>query len=461
MEDRMTDARTAKRRGHGRLVVATLALVMVLAGCDWAQFGYSANHTRDNPTEKTIGIDNVASLTATWTGVINLGGSTGNLFFSSPSIANGVVYVGSVDHKLYAFDTAGATGCSGAAPKSCVPMWTAATGGILQSSPAVVDGVVYVASDDSKLYAFDAAGVRNCSGTPKTCSPLWTATTGGSVSSSPAVVNGVVYLGSNDSKLHAFDAAGVRNCSGTPKTCAPLWVGITGGAILSSPAVAKGVVYVASTDSKLYAFDAGGVRNCAGTPKTCAPLWTATTGDFTSSPAVVNGVVYVGTRASVGINALGVYAFDAAGLTNCAGIPKTCSPMWAGITGGDTSSSPAVANGVVYIGRSDGKLYAFDAAGGPNCFGPYCQPLWSTGRMGFLSSPTTANGVVYIGSEDFKLYAFDAAGTTRCSGTPKTCTSLWTAITGGAVLSSPTVANGAIYVGSDDGKLHAFGLAPR
>ena len=182
---------------------------------------------------------------------------------------------------------------------------------------------------------------------------------------------------------------------------------------------------------------------------------------------MVNGVVYVGTRASIGIQALGVYAFDAAGMTNCSGTPKTCAPMWVGITGssaGSTSSSPAVANGVVYVGRDDGKLYAFDAAGGPNCFRPYCLSLWSTttGTTGglMLSSPAVANGIVYVGSQDSKLYAFDAAGTTSCSGAPKTCTSLWTATTGGVVLSSPTVVNGVVYVASDDGKLHAFGLAP-
>jgi len=431
-------------------------------------YGYGASHTRYNPTEKTIGVGNVANLQTIWTGVINPGGPTGNLFFSSPSVANGVAYVGSVDHKLYAFDATGATGCSGT-PKACVPLWTATTGGILQSSPAVVNGVVYVASDDSKMYAFDAAGVTKCSGSPKTCAPLWTATTGGSISSSPAVVNGVVYVGSNDSKLRAFDAAGVTNCSGTPKTCSPMWVGSTGGIIGHAPAVANGVVY-ASNDTKLYAFDAAGTMNCAGTPKTCAPLWTATTGDFTSSPSVVNGLVYVGTRASTGINALGVYAFDAAGTTNCAGIPKTCSPVWSGITGssvGSTSSSPAVANGVVYVARDDGKMYAFDAAGGPNCFGIWCPPLWrtttgTTGTTGglMLSSPTVANGLVYVGSQDSKVYAFDAAGTTGCAGATKTCTPLWSATTGGAVLSSPTVANGVVYVGSDDGKLHAFGLPP-
>ncbi len=46
-----------------------------------------------------------------------------------------------------------------------------------------------------KLYAFSAA----------TGQPLWSAATGGSIESSPAVANGVVYVGSDDGSLHAFD----------------------------------------------------------------------------------------------------------------------------------------------------------------------------------------------------------------------------------------------------------------
>jgi hypothetical protein len=63
---------------------------------------------------------------------------------------------------------------------------------------------VYVGSYDHKLYAFDAAGSTNCSGNPPTCSPLWTATTGSVLVSSPAVANGVVYVGSFDRNLYAF-----------------------------------------------------------------------------------------------------------------------------------------------------------------------------------------------------------------------------------------------------------------
>ena len=61
-----------------------------------------------------------------------------------------------------------------------------------------------------------------------------------------------------------------------------------------------------------------------------------------------------------------------------------------------------------------------------------------------ISSPAVANGVVYIGSRDnSNVYALNA----------KTGTKLWSYVS-----SSPAVANGVVYLGSYDGKVYAFGL---
>ena len=108
--------------------------------------------------------------------------------------------------------------------------------GTVVSSPAVVDGVVYVGAIGG-VYAFPAI----CSREPS-CAPLWTAPAGPGVDTSPAVAGGVVYAGSVDHKLYAFDAAGVQGCSGAPKTCAPLWTAETADLVLSSPVVAGGRV---------------------------------------------------------------------------------------------------------------------------------------------------------------------------------------------------------------------------
>jgi len=397
------------------------------------QFGFDAQHTHYNPYERILTPSTVERLVQAWTA------QTGGSVFS-PAVANGVIYVGSDDHKLYAFK---ADGCGQA---SCAPLWTAQTGDRVSSDPVVANGVVYVGSDDHKLYAFKADGCGQAS-----CAPLWTAQTGGWVGSS-VVANGVVYVGSYDNKLYAFKADGCGQAN-----CAPLWTAQTGiqsgDAVPSSPAVANGIVYVGSSgDYKLYAFKADGCGQAS-----CAPLWTAQTGFvIDSSPAVANGVIYITSSSYNGIkdNMLSgfenkLYAFKADGCGQA-----NCTPLWIAQTtapsnGFSPDSSPAVANGVVYVGSADHYLYAFKADG---CGQASCAPLWTAQTGGWVGSSAVANGVVYVGSADHYLYAFKADGCGQAS-----CAPLWTAQTGGWVGSS-VVANGVVYVGSDDHKLYAFHL---
>jgi hypothetical protein len=232
--------------------------------------------------------------------------------------------------------------------------------------------VVYVGTDrngsiSGGLAAFDANGVTKCSGVPKVCAPLWVGPFPGSVLSSPAVANGIAYIGSSDfgpSKLYAFDAqGGSSRCDSAPpvKTCTAIWTAQLPSSIHSSPAIAHGVVWIGSS-GQLFTFDAAGNTNCSGMPKTCTPLWTA--GDNASainfsSPALVNGVVYIG-RENIGGPGAGVFAFDEAGVTNCSGSPKNCTPLWSDDNIGIVQTSPAVANGFLYV-RGD-VLYAYRAA---------------------------------------------------------------------------------------------------
>jgi hypothetical protein len=65
---------------------------------------------------------------------------------------------------------------------------------MVDSSPAVAGGIVYVGSEDNKTYALNATNGNL----------IWSYKTGGPVYSSPAVVGGVVYVGSNDGKVYAI-----------------------------------------------------------------------------------------------------------------------------------------------------------------------------------------------------------------------------------------------------------------
>ena len=65
-------------------------------------------------------------------------------------------------------------------------------------------------------------------------------------------------------------------------------------------------------------------------------------------------------------------------------------------------SSPAIANGIVYVGSGDQHVYALDAATGA------LRWSFATGDV-VHASPAIADGVVYVGSWDRNVYALDAA----------------------------------------------------
>ena len=198
-----------------------------------------------------------------------------------PTVGGGHLYTSSVAG-IEAFDASGTTPCridDTIHVKVCAPLWRSTPAGTM-TTIAYTPSALFVGSNDGHLYAFDSAG---CAASP--CAPLWTAATGGPIESSVAVANGVVSVVSDDGKPYAIDANG---CGAM--TCAPSWSVATSGPVRSSPAVANGVVYVGSDDGKLYGIDANG---CGAA--TCAPLWTSTAGaPVRSSPAVALGSVYVG-----------------------------------------------------------------------------------------------------------------------------------------------------------------------
>ncbi len=102
----------------------------------------------------------------------------------------------------------------------------------MTSSPAVVDGKLYIGSLDFEMYCLDIS----------TGEALWRYKTEGSVYSSPAVVDGKVYFGSLDNYLYALDA----------EDGSFLWKYKTEDTIVYAPGVVDGAVYVGSDD--FYAF---------------------------------------------------------------------------------------------------------------------------------------------------------------------------------------------------------------
>jgi outer membrane protein assembly factor BamB len=381
-----------------------------LVQTDWPQFHFEADGTRLNPYENVLTPKTVRGLGLKWSY------TTGNEVWSSPAVANGVVYVGSgtwTDFNIYALNA-----------KTGAKLWSYDPGGWTLSSPAVADGVVYVG-----VWAYSRGGVYALNA--KTGQVLWTNPSNDVYTSSPTVANGVLYIGTvYSNSVYALDAKSGRE----------LWTYNAGAFVQSSPAVVNGVVYVSAggdgqgQDGVLYALNA----------KTGAKLWSYPIGGCCkesapaqaylqhireSSPAVADGVVYVGSWDGT------VYALNAA----------SGALLWSYATGGDISSSPAVANEVVYIGSfyigsGNSSTYALNARTG--------ALLWATNIGSGENSPAVANGVVYLGSWDNNVYALNAS----------TGAVLWSYATGTHVECSPTVVNGKVYIGSDDDNMYAFAL---
>ena len=382
----------------------------------------------------------------------------GGPIVTSPAIADGVVYIASLDGHLYAVDQE--TGKEKWNFKSRMP---------IASSPALSGDSLYFVSSAGALAALDTATgkpkwvfaieyerkfeAKNLHGYPspaQTIPDAWDIFT-----SSPAVSDGKVYFGSGDGNVYAVDAT----------TGLLQWKFPTQDVVHSSPAVVNRTVYIGSWDSRLYAIDA----------ETGQEKWSFKSGEdpaihnqvgFQSSPTVVDGTVYVGCRDAH------VYALDAA--TGRKKWDYPTSKSW-------VIGTPAVRDGAVYVGTSDSaRFMALDA---------------KTGRLRFnfdakaymFSSAALAGDLAYVGDHNGKLYAIDVKTgklawefQTEASkndpmkvlnpdGTLKQeafapvfgdfedmYLDFYRYISIGAIMSSPAVDRGVVYFGSMDGNLYAL-----
>ena len=97
--------------------------------------------------------------------------------------------------------------------------------------------MVYIASEDGNLYAFNAENGQS----------VWTASIGYNYSQ-VSIADGVVYVGDDSGNVTALDA----------KSGQYLVAVATGVGVFGTPVVVNGMLYVSSEDGNLYAFAPGG-----------------------------------------------------------------------------------------------------------------------------------------------------------------------------------------------------------
>jgi outer membrane protein assembly factor BamB len=348
--------------------------------------------------------------------------SIGGEIWSSLTLADGMLYFGSDDSSMYAFDT-----------KTRSIRWKFETDGIIRSSADVADGIISFASDDGNVYALEIeTGIElwkfdlGSSGTPRFLPDTLPPYVYDYMQSSPVSQDGILYAGSGSGSLYALDLA----------TGEKRWQFDVDARIRSTPAIDERHVYVGTWDGNLYALtiESGDI------------VWQYDCGGIIqSSPATGGGSVFIGSRSAK------VFALDA----------STGAERWIHVheDGSWVESSPVYDDGTIYIGSSDAlKLFAFDAASG--------AVAWEFRTGGWSwATPVLSDGRVYIGGVSAYPYYFEGVDLKRgfYAVDTKTGKLAWSMepeplqgyITGG-IFASPAIAEGVIYVAGLDGILYAF-----
>jgi outer membrane protein assembly factor BamB len=323
----------------------------------------------------------------------SLGGSSQ----CTPTVANGVVYVGANDGALYAFNASDGH-----------ERWRFQTGGEILAQPLPHGDTLFVASGDGQLYAL----------TDETTSPKvkWVFLAEAALYSSPVFSDGLVLFGSNDGKLYAVDA----------DTGQARWICQEAQyTIESKPFVADGAVYFGAWDRYVYAVNVsdGSLRwkaLSAGSDTNIAPRYYS---PADSGPVAAQGRVAVADRAYK------LTLLDAAQATRLH-VSEKCAAI-----------ALAAGGKALYRRQTDGKLVKSDWDG---------RILWSADvKTGMIpAAPTEADGVLYVTSNTGLVSAISADNGRvlwQYQATPQLY-----------VMSGVALADGVAYVSGMDGTLTAI-----
>ena len=282
--------------------------------------------------------------------------------FSSPTVAGGRVYVGEGFHQdadchLHCLDA-----------NNGRPIWRFKTASHVESTPFISQGKVYFGAGNDGVYCLDALEGKEIWHYPSI-----------HVDVSPAVWRGKVYFGTGygEYRIYAVDAnSGAEVWSkrvdypawGSPSANGDtVFFGLGNGNFIESAEVPQG-------------------RVSAHNAETGKQIWEYETEDSVlTAVASRNGVVYFGSRDG------SVYALNA----------TDGALSWKADIGYPIVSSPAVTEDAVYAGADNGVIYKIDSDSGRIVWQFDTEKI--TGGEAIYSSPAIANGKLYIGLKYFLL----------------------------------------------------------
>ena len=419
----------------GRIDNAVIGALAVSESAEWTTYQHDSAHSGYS-AESQINTANAQTLAQAWSF------GTGDWVTGTPIVADGVVYIGSWDGKMYALrERDGSVVWSYNA--STLPVDRCNTTYGIDSTAALSGGRLFFGNGLAQLTALNATTGqliwRNQLADAAQAFHIW---------ASPLVFDGKIYVG--------LASHCVNPCVTGRLVCVDandghvLWSfgtapeGSLGGAVWSSAAVDAGrrMIYVgtgnyctgtdlhssaiialnADTGALLWRFKrlpAGDLNNLdfgaspvlfdiSGQPAVAVPskdghcyalnratgelIWDTVVTDGNSiggsiaSPAAAFGKIFFG--ATVQRTTGKVVALD----------QRDGRIVWQSALSAPVLGAAAVAGGVVFVGGADGALHAFDASTG--------SQLWSAPRNSMLGGVSISGTSVFVGSLDHNVYAF-------------------------------------------------------
>lgn len=285
-------------------------------------------------------------------------------------------------------------------PDQLEERWTFKTGDSIEGAPAVVGGMVYVASLDKHLYAIELA----------TGKQKWKVKLG-AAKASPSVKEDRIYLGDLDGKFFCVNRADGK----------VLWTFEADAEIQASANFHGNNIIFGSHDSNLYCLDQNGKK-----------VWDMKVDGPINAAAAIVGDRTFATGCSDGI----LHVIDATNGKELGTIDL----------GGQAVATAAVVGDRVYVSMVSNQVVAADWK--------TMKRIWAfeapKRQMSFYSSASVSDGLVVAGSRDKKVYAINA----------KSGEEVWNFVTDGQVDSSPVVIGDRVYVGclSNDGNFYVLDL---
>lgn len=218
---------------------------------------------------------------------------------------------------------------------------------------------------------------------PTGIEPFWTAETGGEIWAGLETGENLLFVGSDDGILRALQQQDGR----------VEWQFSAKAPIRARPTFHDGAIFLHADDGRLHRLDARSGKAAWTVPLQPEPKAETVTkkrasryDHYSSSPVIAEGLLYVGTSNGI------VFALD----------PAEGEERWRFDTGDTVSTTPCVANGRIFFGSFSGKVFGLSRSTG--------KKLWEYETLApVTSSPAVAHDKVLVGSRNYDLLALDAS----------------------------------------------------